>query len=172
MQLVDAPGLPPGSCYLTGASEGPFIDTLVDIDEAPNQGRVYIAVTTIESMAQLIGCAPPVAWQRARVRLAEQAEQIASLEEQVRTLTASNASLLAAGYAPVEHDDDADLLSEVPAGNIETVLEWVLEAESVEEQVARAQAALGAEELESRPRVTLQRDLEQFVRTAREEVPA
>lgn len=179
MLITEAPAFPPGSCFITGASDGPFIDTLVDVDDAPNQGRIYLAVSTVESMAQLIGCAPPAAWTRAREQLADQAAKIASLEDQLRALADSNRALLAAGYEQVEPAAEPKPELEVPAGSVPAVLAWVYgrhpaqgQDDSIEGQVARAWAALEAEADEDAPRVTLVTELEAFIEKAREEVPA
>lgn len=69
MLIVAAPPLHPGKCAISGTSVGPMIDTLVDFDTQPMDGRIYIAVSTVEHMAEMIGMASELAHDRAKGRV-------------------------------------------------------------------------------------------------------
>lgn len=116
MLIVDQALLEPGGCYLTDRSEGPLIDTLLDIDDRPVHGRVYLAVSTVSDLVDIIGGLGPDGAATLRGELAEARAKIAELESAVEGLVTANQALVTAGY-PVEkptllpHQDDplADL---------------------------------------------------------------
>lgn len=157
-RIVDHPELQPGCCLLTRTSDGPFIDTLIDIEDLDPIGRIYIATSTVSDLAQGLGYAPPVASERARARIAELEAQASDDAATIAGLTAANTALLAAGYtAP-----DAPL--SVPPGSEQEVLLWVGEAgDDIDAVLARAAAARDAELLEPRPRTQLLAELEQYL---------
>lgn len=54
--VVEAPAHQPGVDYVTGTSEGPFIDTGRDITIGERKfGRIYLAESTIREMARELG---------------------------------------------------------------------------------------------------------------------
>lgn len=100
MMLVESPPLAPGSCYVTGRSEGPFIDTGYDIDDRPVHGRVYIATSFVSDAVGLIGGLGPHDAQRLREAVTHRDARIAELEEAINGLTRANEALVKAGYSP------------------------------------------------------------------------
>lgn len=149
MIVVDAPALPPGKCFLTNTSEGRMVDTFLDVDDVVPTGRIYLAETTISDLAQMFGFTPPVASARLKDRVENLTEQIGRLQAALTAQIAVNAALTHAGYEAPEPEVD------VPSGTIEDVLAWVDAAQSHDEELERAKAALDAEEGEPKPRVTL-----------------
>lgn len=157
-RIVDHPELQPGCCLLSRTSDGPFVDTLIDIEDLNPIGRIYIATSTISDLAQELGYAPPVAAERARDRIAELEVLAADNAAAIAGLTAANTALLAAGYETPE----APLM--VPPGSEKDVLLWVGEpGDDLDAVVHRAEAARDAELLEQRPRKQLIAELEQYI---------
>ena len=113
MNIVENADLMPGSCYITGANDGPFIDTGYDIDDRPNIGRVYIAASTVSDMAGMLGGLAAADAQRLRDGIAARDARIHELEEAVKGLTSANEALVVAGYAPVKFDPVDDLLEKL-----------------------------------------------------------
>ena len=68
MHVVDAPQLQPGCCAITGTNVGPFIDTLID-DDAIRPGRLYLAASTVTTMAELLGMKSELAFTRVKNKL-------------------------------------------------------------------------------------------------------
>lgn len=158
VRIVEVPELEPGCCMLSRTSEGPFIDTGVDIEDLDPLGRIYLAESTISNIAQTLGFAPPVAAQRQRDRITELETQLAEALATVEGLIAANAALTAAGYTAPE----APLV--VPAGSEQDVLLWVGEpGDDLPAVLTRAEAARDAELLEQRPRPALVTELESYL---------
>ena len=146
MQIVDSPPLAPGACFITNGTDGPFIDTLIDVDDRAPHGRVYIAVSTLTDMLGLVGGMGPEGVTYLRTQNVALAGKVAELEQMVQVLTETNQTLLAAGY----QGDKADFGLVVPPdlGYDETA-EWIGGS------VSRAQAVLAVENqtLAPRPRI-------------------
>lgn len=54
--VVQAPPLSPGHCWITKTSVGPFIDTGIDLSlDKIDRGRIYISVDALREMAQVAG---------------------------------------------------------------------------------------------------------------------
>lgn len=100
MNIVDVADLLPGACYVTGRSDGPFVDTGYDVDDRPNVGRVYLAASFISDCQALLGGLGPEAAQQLRDGIAARDERIAQLEQAVEGLTAANEALFRGGYQP------------------------------------------------------------------------
>ena len=156
-RVVDHPEFLPGCCFLSRTSEGPFIDTGIDVEDLNPIGRVYLAESTVSNFAQELGYAPPEAWKRAKVLITDLTDALAEAQSVVAGLTAANDALTAAGYAaPV-------LELHPPAGSIPEVLLWVADHEDYSVVVDRARAARDAELAESRPREQLLSELETYL---------
>ncbi len=55
-KVVDVPVLAPGKCWVSKTTEGPFIDTGIDIGRMNiERGRLYLSVETIREMARTAG---------------------------------------------------------------------------------------------------------------------
>jgi hypothetical protein len=156
-RVVDHPEFLPGCCFLSRTSEGPFIDTGIDVEDLNPIGRVYLAESTVSNFAQELGYAPPEAWKRAKALIADLSDALAEAQSVVAGLTAANDALTAAGYtAPV-----VDLRP--PAGSVPEVLLWVAESDDFSVVVERARAARDAELAEKRPREQLLSELEMYL---------
>lgn len=157
-RIVDHPELQPGCCLLTRTSDGPFIDTGIDIEDLDPIGRIYIATSTVSDLAQGLGYAPPVATARMREHLAQLEVQIADHSATIAGLTAANTALLAAGYTA------ADAPLSVPAGSEQEILLWVGEpGDDLDAVLARCEAARDAELLEESPRPQLLSELASYL---------
>lgn len=54
--IVTAPALQPGHCWITKSGVGPFIDTKIDLSlDRIDRGRIYISVDAVREMAQAAG---------------------------------------------------------------------------------------------------------------------
>lgn len=54
--VVTAPALQPGHCWITKTGVGPFIDTKIDLSlDRVDRGRIYISVDAVREMAQAAG---------------------------------------------------------------------------------------------------------------------
>lgn len=128
MILVETAELMPGSCYVTGRNDGPFIDTGYDIDDRPNVGRVYVAASAVSDMAGMLGGLAAEDAQRLREGIAARDVRIAELEEAVAGLASANESLVKAGYKPVMFDpvDEPRTLEDL---DDDSLLEMAVEAE-------------------------------------------
>lgn len=100
MMIVERAALAPGSCYVTGRSDGPLIDTGFDIDDRPNYGRVYLAASFISDAIGMLGGLGAADAQRLRDGIAQRDSRIAELEQALEGLTAANEALVKAGYSP------------------------------------------------------------------------
>lgn len=145
ISVVGVAVMPPGACYLTGTSVGPFIDTGYQIDDLADQGRVYLAESTVVDLASALGYAPPVSWQRAQDEMRTLRAALSEAQELVHVLRATNESLVNAGFTPTDLP---------PARDPEGVLEWV-HALGPDMVAERAQKAFVAETLEPHPRAAL-----------------
>lgn len=150
---VEVPLLPPGCCFLSRTSDGPFIDTGLDVEDLDPIGRIYLAESTISDLAQHLGFAPPAASARARERITELEGQLAEAGTIIDGLTRAHESLTAAGYEP------SPVIS-VPPGSMADVLLWVASSEDFSEVIARAAAARDAELTETQPRQALLDELD------------
>lgn len=143
--LVDQAVMPPGACFLTGTNVGPFLDTGYQVDDLVDQGRIYLAESTVSELAQQLGYAPPNAWRREQEELAVLRAALAERDELIGKLRGTLDSLLNAGFTTSEPP---------PAASPEGVLEWVVQA-GPEQTPARARAAFEQEAGEPRPRQAL-----------------
>jgi hypothetical protein len=164
-RIVDHPELPPGCCFLSRTSDGPFVDTGLDVDDLDPIGRIYLAESTIADLAQHLGFAPPVASARARDRIDELEKLLDEAESAVKALTDVNASLTAAGYVP--RAPDRPLV--VPAGAVRDVLFWVVDSDDYAVVLQRAAAARDAELAEDNPRKSLLDELDRSYLLRKEE---
>jgi hypothetical protein len=155
-RIVDRPELPPGCCFLSRTSDGPFVDTGLDVEDLDPIGRIYLAESTISDLAQYLGFAPPVASARARDRIAELERLLGDADSLIDALTKANESLTAAGYTPRP-------TSVVPAGSVADVLLWVADHEDYALVVERAALARDAELLEPEPRQVILDELDQYL---------
>lgn len=111
MQVVDFTVLEPGACFITNRNDGPFIDTLLDIDDQPLHGRVYIAVSALSDMAGMVGFLNPEDSQRLKDGIVERDQRIAELEQALEGLTRANEALVVAGYNPTAFAPLEDLVT-------------------------------------------------------------
>lgn len=153
MLLVDAPTLDPGHCALTSTSEGPFVDTLIDYDDLPPFGRVYIAKSTVMAMAQMFGATPPEASRRREDYVRDLEKRLDQALVDLEGVKVANEALVAAGYGDREHT--VELVAQVPGGGVREVMGWVREVDDPTIRAARAAAAITAEQAETPPRVSI-----------------
>lgn len=100
MHVIDHAPLEPGACFITQRSEGPFVDTGLDIDDLAVHGRVYLAVSTVSDLCDVIGGLGPEAAQILRDRIAELEETVVRQDKAIEGLTLANQALVDAGYSP------------------------------------------------------------------------
>lgn len=100
MQVIEHAMLEPGACYITGRSEGPFVDTGLDIDDLAVHGRVYLAFSTVSDLCDVIGGLGPEGAQILKDRLAELEETVVRQDAAIEGLATANQALVAAGYSP------------------------------------------------------------------------
>jgi len=54
--VIDTPVLSPGHCWITRTTDGPFIDTSVDVGRMHiERGRIYLSVEVVREMARVAG---------------------------------------------------------------------------------------------------------------------
>ena len=159
-RIVTNPELPPGCCFLSLTSDGPFIDTGKDIEDLADIGRVYLAVSTISDYAQALGFVPPEAARRGLKRIEDLEAVVAELTQLNAGLQAANEALIAGGYQAALPVDESVY---VPAASVEDVLAWVSAPDHLTEALNRAHAAWNAEMLEASPREALLVELRQFI---------
>lgn len=54
--VIDTPILNPGHCWITRTTDGPFIDTSVDVGRMHiERGRIYLSVEVVREMARVAG---------------------------------------------------------------------------------------------------------------------
>lgn len=153
MLLVDAPTLDPGHCALTHTSEGPFVDTLVDYDDFPPFGRVYVAESTVMAMAQMFGATPPEASRRREAYVKDLEARLDQALVDIEGLKIANEALVAAGYG--DRAVEFDLRQQVPGGGVREVLAWVRDVDDPAVRAERAKAAIDAESAETPPRQSI-----------------
>lgn len=102
MHVVESPPLPPGACALTGTSVGPFVDTLID-DDAIRPGRVYLAASTVTSMASLLGMVSELAHSRLKSRVQRLEDELAETRSKLLAQVELNQALINAGYKEPSH---------------------------------------------------------------------
>ncbi len=112
MLIVESAELMPGSCYVTGRNDGPFVDTGYDIDDRPNVGRVYIAASAVWDMVAMLGGCSAADAARYRDAIVQRDARIAELEAAVEGLVAANKALSDAGYKAPEFAPLDDLLED------------------------------------------------------------
>lgn len=98
MDIVEQALLLPGACYVTGRSEGPFLDTGYMIDDLADVGRVYLSVSFLSDAIGQVGGLGPEAAAVLRDRNAELARENARLASAVEGLVDANEALVKAGY--------------------------------------------------------------------------
>lgn len=167
MLIVDAPPLDPGHCIVTQTSEGPFIDTLIDYDDLPALGRVYIAKDAVMSMAQMFGATPPETAVRREARISDLEARLDQALVDIAGLKTANEALIAAGYGDRARVDSIE--AQVPGGGYRTVIEWIAAVEGPE-RLSRAQAALTVERDEAQRSTVI--DYCEKVLSTPQEVPA
>lgn len=160
--IVPAPDQAPGQCALTHTSEGPFVDTLIDYDDFPPFGRVYIAESTVMAMAQMFGATPPEASARREAHVKALEARLDQALIDLEGLKRANEALIAAGYN--DRPVNFTLEDSVPGGGVRAVMEWVREVDDLEVRSDRAQAAIAVENREAAPRASLIEKCQQYVR--------
>lgn len=86
VQVVDSPLLAPGCCLLTGNPNGPFVDTLVDIDIDTPPGRIYLSRQIVFDMAAAFGCLPPKRSAEVLTRLEDREIELAAATTELAEL--------------------------------------------------------------------------------------
>lgn len=166
MLIVDAPPMNPGECLITKTSEGPFIDTLIDFDDLPPYGRLYLSRDAVMSMAQMFGATPPETSVRREARITDLEQRLDQALTDIAGLQAANEALVAAGYQARDQHDSLE--AQVPGGSVNKVIEWINAGGG--DRVARARAAATVEKSEAQ-RSTLLDYCEKVFADA-QEVPA
>lgn len=87
MQVIGTPYLPPGACWFTANSIGPFIDTGIDCTYESPLGRVYVQADVVGEMAALLGWEPARVTKILREYNTELIERVGRLENLVGELT-------------------------------------------------------------------------------------
>lgn len=87
MIRVESAMKPPGQCAATGTSEGPFVDTLIDTENLPAFGRVYLSYVWVQTAATML-CDMVPGEQIDRLQ-----EKLDAAEAQIAALQAENDDL-------------------------------------------------------------------------------
>jgi hypothetical protein len=81
MIRVESAAIAPGRCAVTGKSDGPFVDTLIDLDDLPGYGRIYLGFDYVRTIAMdLCDMRPRAEIEAAEDKLALAEARIAELE--------------------------------------------------------------------------------------------
>lgn len=161
MHITDAPATPPGECLLTKTSDGPFFDTLIDYDDLPAIGRVYLAVSSVMDLAQLAGATPPAAAKRREAYVTDLERRLEQALVDIEGLKAANAQLVAAGYGHTV--EMPPLVAQVPPGGVRDVKDWIEAVEEPELRAVRAAAVIEAETASEKPRASIIKAAETYV---------
>lgn len=137
------------------------MDTLIDYDDLPPFGRVYIAESSVMAMAQMFGATPPEASARREAHVKALEARLDQALIDLEGLKRANEALIAAGYN--DRPVDFDLEDSVPGGGVRAVMEWVRAVDDPEVRSLRAQAAIAVEQRESAPRASLIEKCQQYV---------
>lgn len=83
MIRVESASRPPGQCAATGKSDGPFVDTLIDIDDLPAYGRIYLSYDWVRTAAmELCDMRPRSEVERLQEKLDQTEAQLAIERQQ------------------------------------------------------------------------------------------
>lgn len=104
VQLVAKCLLPPGGCLVTGSPDGPFIDTLIDLDDPIEGGRLYLSRTAVETMGELMGMLSAPEAQRLKNETAALVARNEEVEAELADLSYIDA-LLRERFQPQEEPD-------------------------------------------------------------------
>lgn len=119
MRVIDQPQLPPGACYLTRSSKGPFIDTLRDTgdrDDVMPDGRIILCRDVVLDMAAMFGGASPEVVDELRGEVVHYRTEALAANERARELQTALEAAVAAGYVIPDVADTPGVREAIEAG--------------------------------------------------------
>lgn len=108
VQVVESAPLPPGACFLTGRPDGPYVDTLVDVDPDTPPGRIYLSRQIVLDMATAFGALGPEPAARLRAERDELAVRVEMAEAELAGLQSWQQTVLSRLSVEVAEADQTD----------------------------------------------------------------
>ena len=139
MRVIETADQPPGCDLFTLSDKGPFIDTELDIDDAPAYGRIIVARATVEDWGQTFGMLPADATARLQEELGELRMRVVAQDDTITNLRAVIESMSRAGYKEAEMTKPTPTEIENIAAN--RALELVVEEENLSDKEVAERAS-------------------------------